>query len=256
MTTVLEARNLSAKIADVSICANLSFAIKPGTCWGILGSNGVGKTTLLHTLSGLRASQSGGVYINEESIASLAPKTIAIKLGVLFQDNTDPFPTTVLESALIGRHPHLHPWQWESQSDIELARAALDDVGLKGFDSRRVDTLSGGERRRLGIATVMVQNPDIYLLDEPNNHLDLHHQIELLSQLTILTKKKNKALVMVLHDVNLALRFCDHLLLLFGQGEAKHGKVDEVLDSRQLRKLYGHELVELGGGPHRVFMPV
>ncbi len=252
----LQARELAVNIASVKICNDLSFSVKPGECWGVLGGNGAGKTTLLHTLCGLRSPQSGGIYIDDQSIASLPAKTIATKLGVLFQDNADPFPTTVLESALIGRHPHINAWQWESDVDIEIARMALNSVGLQGFDARRVDTLSGGERRRLGIATVMVQNPDIYLLDEPNNHLDLHHQIELLSQLTALTRVNDKSLVMVLHDINLASRFCDHLLLLFGDGQTRFGPKDEVLEADVLGRLYGHELVELGGASHRVFTPL
>ncbi|MDH3695406.1 MAG: ABC transporter ATP-binding protein [Gammaproteobacteria bacterium] len=254
--TVLQARDLTVKIANVNICSDLNFTVKPGECWGVLGSNGAGKTTLLHALSGLYSPRSGEVYIDNQSIASLSARTIATNIGVLFQDNTDPFPTTVLESALIGRHPHLNTWQWESDVDIEIARMALHSVGLQGFDRRRVDTLSGGERRRLGIATVMVQNPDIYLLDEPNNHLDLHHQIELLSQLTALTKANEKAIIMVLHDINLASRFCDHLLLLFGDGETRHGAKHEVLDTELLERLYGHELVELAGALHRVFTPL
>jgi len=254
--TVLQARDLTVKIANVNICNDLSFNVKPGECWGVLGGNGAGKTTLLHTLSGLRSPQSGEVSIDDQSIMSLPVKIIAKKLGVLFQDNADPFPTTVLESALIGRHPHLNAWQWESDVDFEIARMALRSVGLQGFDTRRVDTLSGGERRRLGMATVMVQNPDIFLLDEPNNHLDLHHQIELLSQLTALTKANNKSLVMVLHDINLASRFCDHLLLLFGDGETRYGPKDEVLEVEVLGRLYGHELIELGGASHRVFTPL
>ncbi len=254
--TELTTQELCVKIADVNVCEHLSFAVKPRQCWGVLGSNGVGKTTLLHTLAGLRAPFTGHIHIDGKSTASIAPKTLAKKIGVLFQDNIDPFPTTVLESTLIGRHPHLNPWQWESDADIELAKSALADVGLHGFDKRRVDTLSGGERRRLGIATVMVQNPDIYLLDEPNNHLDLHHQIELLSLLVRIVREAGKAVIMILHDVNLALRFCDHLLFLFGHGEIKHGGLDEMLDTQSLGTLYGHKLVELRGGPHRVFAPL
>lgn len=254
--TTLAAKNLSVKIANTNVCDDLNFAIKPGQCWGILGGNGVGKTTLLHTLAGLRPAASGEILVDNEPIESLTPKYRANKIGVLFQDSVDPFPTTVLESVLIGRHPHLNHWQWESETDYELAKSALSDVGLGDFCTRRVDTLSGGERRRLEIATVMVQDPHVYLLDEPSNHLDLRHQMELLSQLVQLTKQNSKSLVMILHDINLASRFCDHLLLLFGKGETKCGSLEEMLDTHLLGTLYGHQLKELSAGSHRVFIPV
>jgi iron complex transport system ATP-binding protein len=152
---------------------------------------------------------------------------------------------------LIGRHPHLGRWGWETADDYELAERALAAMALESFDDRRTDTLSGGERRRLAIATLLVQDPDIYLLDEPTNHLDLHHQVSLLKNLTDWVREQGKCVVMVLHDVNLAARFCDHLLLLYGDSDAEHGPLKDLLNQKRLERLYQQpiRLIKTKDGP-------
>jgi iron complex transport system ATP-binding protein len=234
----LETRQLFAAVPDRVLFQGLDLTVAPGQSWGVLGPNGAGKTTLLHTLAGLRGIQHGDVVLDGKALGEWSHRARAQRIGLLLQDTWDAFPASVLETALIGRHPHLGRWSWESLEDYELAERALAAMALEGFEQRRTDTLSGGERRRLAIATLLVQDPDIYLLDEPTNHLDLHHQISLLKNLTGWVRDEGRCLVMVLHDVNLAARFCDHLLLLYGDSDAEHGPLKDLLTQKRLERLY------------------
>ncbi|MFW6346566.1 MAG: ABC transporter ATP-binding protein, partial [Halomonas sp.] len=155
----------------------LAFTVEGGQTWGVLGPNGAGKTTLLHTLAGLRPPRSGDVWLGERSLTDLRRRAVSQQLGLVFQDRQDGFPATVLETALVGRHPWLSPWQMEGGDDLARAEQALARLDVDHLADRLVNTLSGGERQRVSIATVLTQNPDIWLLDEPTNHLDLHHQV-------------------------------------------------------------------------------
>ncbi|MDE2089416.1 MAG: ABC transporter ATP-binding protein [Gammaproteobacteria bacterium] len=253
---LLETRNLVVTIAGKQVCRGLELAIEAGQCWGLLGGNGVGKTTLLHTLAGLRTPAQGTVLLEGKPLGGLSRREAARRIGMLFQTTADAFPATVLETTLTGRHPHLERWRWETAQDLAMARAALHRVDLDGMEARLVATLSGGERQRLALATVLTQDPVLYLLDEPTHHLDLHHQIMLLELLTRPARENGKALLMVLHDVNLAARFCDHLLLLFGAGETLQGPTDKLLNEIHLQRLYRHPIVTLPGPDgRRAYLP-
>ncbi len=250
----LQAKELVIDIPGRSSGAPLNFTVEPGEIWGVLGPNGVGKTTLLHTLAGLRLPRSGGVCLGEHSLAEWKRRQVSRQLGLVFQDRQDGFPATVLETALIGRHPWLSPWQMETGEDERKAREALYALDVAHLQKRLVNTLSGGERQRVAIATVLTQSPDTWLLDEPTNHLDLHHQVAVLGLLTA-QAKKGRSVFMCLHDLNLAARWCDHILLLFPDGEACWGQSRQMLVPSALERLYGQKLMtaEIDGAP--VFVP-
>ncbi len=255
MTPLMQVDRLTVAIGGRELCRELALDIREGECWALLGGNGVGKTTLLHTLAGLRPAQGGTVAVQGRDLARAERRWVAQRLGLLPQDSSDPFPTTVLETALIGRHPHLGRWRGEGPEDLALAREALERLGLTDLAQRRTDTLSGGERRRLALATLFTQSPRLLLLDEPTNHLDLHRQVALLGQLRELADD-GRGVLMALHDVNLALRYCDHALLLFGDGTWEAGHAADLLDAERLARLYGHPIVEvqLPDG-RRAFLP-
>lgn len=256
MTALLTTRALTVSIADVRICRDLNLDIESGSRWAILGRNGCGKTTLLKTLAGLHHQDGGEILLDGEMLDAIPRAQLARTLGILFQEHTGLFPGTVLDAALIGRHPYLGPWRWEREDDIDCARAALAQVGLAGKEGRDLLSLSGGERQRLAIATLLAQSPMLYLLDEPSTHLDLYHQMHILRLLRDLTHSAGKALVMVLHDVNLAARFCDHALLLFGANALIHGTTAEVLTEGNLERLYGHPIARLKTEQGDLFSPV
>ena len=248
---VLTTNNLSISIADKVICNDLTIDIQQSECWAILGQNGTGKTTLLHTLAGLHSADSGQIHLCNQLLNELSSKIIAQQCGLLLQDYQDIFPATVMEAVLIGRHPHLSTWQWESGKDKAIAEAALNEVGLLNMIQRDIQTLSGGERRRVAIATILAQQPQLFLLDEPANHLDIKHQHQILSLFSEKTKTENKSVIMVLHDINLAARYCSHALLMFKDNRIETGTVKEMLQEEKLSELYGYPIKQTGS----VFMP-
>lgn len=250
--SLLSCKGLDIKIAETKICDNLSLSINEGENWAILGMNGCGKTTLLHTLSGLLPISSGEISINNTLLSNLSRKQVSQQLSLLLQHQEDHFPGTVLESVLIGRHPHLKSWQWETEEDHKLAVDTLALVGLTGFAERSILTLSGGERQRVALATLLIQQTAIRLLDEPVNHLDVHHQHEVMKLLT--SKNDNITNMFVLHDVNLAVRYCDHAILMYGNDKMKQGLCAEVLTESNLTELYQHPLQEIQHNEQRWFI--
>ena len=251
----LEAAQLGIRIGGVAVCSQLDLRINAGESWGILGRNGAGKTTLLHTLAGLRRPDRGSVMLDGTPLPRLNRRSIARHIGVLLQDHQDAFPASVMETVLTGRHPYLGALQWEGAADYAAATGALRAVGLEGMETRDIASLSGGERRRLGIATLLAQDPDILLMDEPTNHMDFHHQILTLDLLKQRTRDGVKSMMLVLHDPNLALRYCDHFLLLYGAGETLQGAAEAVLTQPNLERLYGHPLQALQGPRGTVWVP-
>jgi iron complex transport system ATP-binding protein len=252
-TVALACASLSVTVAQRMLVHRLTLAIPRGSVTCVLGCNGAGKTLTLHTLAGVRDAQSGEVSIEGRVLANWHRRDLARALGLLTQTTDDPFPSTVLEAVLIGRHPHIGFWQWESERDRAIALAALAAVDLNGFDAREVGTLSGGERRRVAIATLLAQDPSVMVLDEPINHLDPHHQIEVLRLLRA-KAAEGRTIVMSLHDAGLATRFADYALLLFADGEWQYGAIGEVLTAESISRLYGMRVQEVTWPGGRTFV--
>ncbi len=254
-TDLLEARGLAVAIGGRTLCRALDLKVHCGERLAILGRNGAGKSTLLATLAGLRDQAQGEVLLDGKSYAVSNPRQTARRRGWLPQASYDAFASTVLETALVGRHPHIGRWDWEGEQDFVIARAALASTSLAGLEQRTVHSLSGGERQRLALATLLTQQPALYLLDEPLAHLDLNYQIATLELFAAEARDKNAASVMVLHDPGLAARYCDTALLLFGDGEWLAGPSAEVVTTENLSRLYAHPLRELRDGEQRWFVP-
>lgn len=252
---LLEAIDLCVSIGGVDICHDLSLRVAAGNCLGILGPNGTGKTTLLHTLAGLRVPDSGEIRCAGADIETSSRRQLAQSMGVLFQAEDRGFPGSVFETVLSGRHPHLGYWGWETADDLAIARAALKTVGLQRMEQRALSSLSGGEHRRMEIATLLAQQPRIALLDEPTNHLDLGNQISILEMLKTRFTCNGQAMILVLHDINHALRYCDSLLLLQGNGLWTSGTTHQVARVETLSELYGHPLVMIEGPAGPVMLP-
>jgi iron complex transport system ATP-binding protein len=194
----------------------------------------------------------GSITLDGKALHEISPRQRAQRIGLMAQDDHDEAETTVLEVALLGRLPYLDWWQMESAADEMIARGALTAVGLGGMETRRAASLSGGERRRLAIAALITQQAPLLFLDEPNSHLDLHQQIALLD---LLSGLPNRTLVMSLHDVNLAIRYCTHALLLFGEGAACAGPIAQMLEPAVLSTLYRHPVIAHETATGQVFLP-
>jgi iron complex transport system ATP-binding protein len=193
------------------------------------------------------------VLLDGRDLSEWPGRERARRLALLPQLTEDPFPSTVFETALIGRHPHLPFWQWEDASDFACARAALAAVGLEELSERPVDSLSGGERRRLDIATLIAQDAAVCLLDEPTNHLDPRHRNEMLA-LFRARADAGGLVIAALHDPTLAARSADRALLLFGDGRWRFGDAATILSDANLSELYDVSVGELAWRGQRVFV--
>jgi len=251
----LEIESLHLEIAGKTLCRNLSVKIGANERWGLLGKNGAGKTTLLHSLLGLRPLEKGRVLLDGENVKDIKHRDLAAKVGILFQQGIEALPASVLETVMLGRHPHSRSLLWDDEKDIEIAESSLAAFDLDHLKERAIDTLSGGELQRLALAMLLAQAPQLFLLDEPSNHLDVAFQVKLLSILTAKAAERSASLIMATHDINLACRFCEHVILMLEDGESLVGKSSDVLTEENLTQAYGCPIKSVESGQLRLFYP-
>ena len=251
--TFLETAELSVSVPGRTLVDELNVGVQSGEFIAVLGQNGVGKTLSLLTLAGLRRPAGGDVLLNGSGIFSLQRSAIAKQLALLPQNVDDIFPATVLDTVLIGRHPHIPRLQWAGAHDHDIAMSALQTMDLDELAARDVLTLSGGERRRLAVAQILAQAPQVFLLDEPTNHLDPQHQLDVL-RIFRQAADRGAAVIASLHDVNLAVRFADRCLLLFGDGRWDLGATGDILDETRLAALYGTPIESVQWRSQRLFV--
>ncbi len=254
-TPLLETKNLVLGVNGRTLVRDFSFRIRAGEVWCMLGPNGVGKSTFLHTAVGLREPQGGVLRLSGKPLDEWPADAAARLRGFLPQTFHDAFSASVLESVMLGRHPYLSRWQWEGEEEREIAVAALRAVDLAGFERRDVLTLSGGERQRVALASLLAQDAPLFLLDEPVSHLDLHHQIMVLAHLGELSRNRGKGVLFTVHDLNLAARFATHALLLTPEGAVRQGPIHEVLDETALWCAFGHRVVRIEAAGRTLFVP-
>ncbi|MDI3280564.1 MAG: ABC transporter ATP-binding protein [Bacillota bacterium] len=193
------------------VLKKIRFAVQRGEVCAILGNNGAGKSTLLKCLNKILQPQAGVIFLGEDELAKLSRPEVAQRVGYVAQRHQNP-RWTVFDAVLMGRRPHIK-WNATTQ-DLEVVQSILELLGLSAFSLRYLDELSGGELQKVVIARALVQEPRILLLDEPTSNLDLRNQFEVLQIVKRATQERHLASVVVMHDLNLALRFADQFLLL------------------------------------------
>lgn len=243
MTAALHIDRLCRTYGEAPIVRDISFHVTAGEFFIIIGPNGSGKTTLLKTLAGIDSPQSGSVTVFGRSIDRYPRKELAKTLAFVPQNMPLDFPYTVMQTVLMGRHPHLGVLGFEGEKDIQLARKAMVFAGVTHLAARTVDRLSGGERQRVFVARALCQEPRLLLLDEPTASLDLAHQVRVMDLMARLKRETGMTVVMVSHDVNLAAMYADRLLLLNSGRIAALGTPGQVITFETLESVYGCPLL-------------
>ncbi len=234
----LNVNGVECRYGSVKILSDVNFDVKQGDFLGILGPNGSGKTTLLKSISRVLAPYGGSILLNKKDIYSLKPIEVAKQLAVVPQENTVGFDFSVLDVVLMGRNPHLGRFQMETSKDVEIARKAMELTNTWSLAKRSIHELSGGERQRVIIARALAQEPKILLLDEPMTHLDIINQLEIMDLVKSLCVKNGLMVLAVIHDLNMAARYCNTALLLKAGKVFAVGEVEKVLTSDNIRNVY------------------
>jgi iron complex transport system ATP-binding protein len=217
---------------------HVSLDVDRGTIVGLLGPNGSGKTTLLRILAGILRPITGGVSIDERPIGQLTRRDLARHIAVVPQETHSTFDFSVIDMVLMGRYPHLGPFELEGAADQEIAREALAATGTSGLETRPFGSLSGGEKQRVVIASALAQASEMLLLDEPTAALDLAYQFEIAALLLRLNRERGTTMVVSTHDLNLAAAMCDRIVLLKDGRVLAQGDTSETLTADNIRLLY------------------
>ncbi len=232
---ILSVNEVEFKYHSKPVLRNVCFRVRPGEFLAVLGNNGAGKSTLLKCLNSILKPHQGSVLLDEEDVRRLSRTQVAQRLGYVPQ-RTETTRTTVFDAVLLGRKPHI---SWDiGQRDIEVVERVLVQLGLEHLALRFLDELSGGELQKTAIARALAQEPRVLLLDEPTSSLDLRNQLDVLGMVKRVTAEEGVAVVSVMHDINLALRFADGFLFL-ADGVVHACGGSEVVTPDNIASVYG-----------------
>ena len=235
----LEIENLSLAYGHNVVMRDLTFQVTPGEMVGLIGPNGSGKSTIIKALSHVISPYSGKILLDGKNIAKIPRAELARLIGVVPQMPLLPSTFTAFEIVLMGRNPHLGLFQYESARDMDITWQAMEKTATQSLAERRVGELSGGEIQRIVIARVLAQEPKSILLDEPTANLDINYQVEILDLIKNLCLENNLAVVITLHDLNLASQYCGRLILLNNGRVHAQGTPSEVINSQNIKEVYG-----------------
>ncbi len=216
----------------------------------ILGPNGVGKSTLIHCINRILTPTSGIVLIDDVDVSGIPRKELARTMGYVPYSSNDAFPLTVVDTVLMGRHPHSN---WKSlKSDLDVVYATLNRLGIGNLAMRRFNELSAGQHQKVALARGLVQEPKILLLDEPTSNLDVKHQLDVTELLRTLAEEEGMLVIMISHDINIAAKFSDEIILMHNGTIYAEGTPAEVITEENLRVVYGVDsrIVDDDGRPH------
>lgn len=242
---MIEVKNISFSYGKAPVLTDVSFSAKAGECVGILGNNGAGKSTLITCISRIRTPAGGEALIDGKPVREMGRSELARSIAYVAQKN-EMSRATVFDCVLLGRKPYI---RWTvSQEDLDLCAAMIRRVGLEALQLRNLDELSGGELQKVMLARALVQQPKVLLLDEPTSNLDPKNQYEMMGLLRQVAGEQRITALIVIHDLNLALRYCDKFFFLKDGSGYRYGGI-ETVDQETIETVYGikAKVMELEG---------
>lgn len=247
-------KDLCWSYGEKKVFHNISLSFKRNRFYSIIGPNGSGKSTLLKNILKVLEPQKGTIYIDDTDLVTLRSREIAKRMSSVPQNTHIDFDFTVQDIVLMGRNPYIRRFQSESARDIQISKKAMLDTNTWELRDKNINEISGGERQRVIVARALAQEADIMLLDEPVSQLDIHHQLEVMDTLRILVDNSGLTVISVLHDLNLAAQYSDHIILLNGGGVVAEGSPDQVLTKANIETAYNIEVQIISnpvtGKPH------
>lgn len=238
-TTLIDTTDVTFSYAAEPVMKQVSVKVGQGDFIGVIGPNGSGKSTLLKLLGGMLPCDSGSVRFKGTDIGEYKRKTLARSIAWVPQEHAMVFPFRVQEIIMMGRHPHLSALTFEGEKDFEITGRAMELTDTTRLQDRRFNEISGGEKQRVMMAGALAQEPELMLLDEPTSSLDLKYQMEILNILNRLNRESGLTLVIAIHDLHLASKFCNRLVLLEEGRVVRDGPPQDVLQKEILESVYG-----------------
>ncbi|MPW24944.1 ATP-binding cassette domain-containing protein [Alkalibaculum sp. M08DMB] len=235
---ILDIEDVNVSYKDKNVIEEINLQIPKGKIVAVVGPNGCGKTTLIRTISRSIKPNKGKILLNGENIFKMKIKYLARKMAVLSQNNTNSNDVTVKNLVQYGRFSHKSWWKGSEIEDSKIINWAIKMTKLDALSHRKINTLSGGERQRAWIAMALAQKPEILLLDEPTTYLDIAHQLEILELISKLNKEEGITILMVLHDINHAVRFSDELIVLKDRRVVRQGDPWMIIESEVLQEVF------------------
>ena len=234
----ISTKNLNISYGNLDIVKDLNLNIPKGKITTIIGANGCGKSTVLKTIARIIQPKSGDIYINDKNIKEQSSKDLAKTMAVLPQSPQAPSGLTVEELIAYGRFPHQKGFGKLKKEDTDIVTWALEVTGIKEFRDRPIEALSGGQRQRAWIAMALAQQTDILVLDEPTTYLDIYHQIEILEVVKKLNEEHNITIVMVLHDINQAIKYSHNIVIMKNGAIVNEGSPSKIINENIIKDVY------------------
>lgn len=238
---IIEVRNLSYAYGKKQILNDMSFGIAEGDFCAIMGQNGCGKTTLLKCIANLLPIKTNTIFINGKDTTTYSIKNLARQIAFVPQHTPLDFEFSAFETVLMGRNPYQTHLQNESQEDWDIVEECMKKTNTWHLRFATLSEMSGGEMQRVLLARALAQQTPIMLLDEPLSNLDISHQFEIIKLLRTISQNEKKTILLIVHDLNMAMRYCQSLLLLHNHSIVYHGDIDKGLTPQNIKDYFGVE---------------
>ena len=240
---MIKIENISLAYDNKTILENINLIFKEKSFIGIIGKNGAGKSTLLKSITGLLKPIKGNIFVDTIDVYKMKKNILAKKISFMPQIMQIDFSFKVKDFVMFGRYPYMNMFKLATKEDFEIVKNVMDFTRTTNFAERSINELSGGEKQKVLLAQTLVQQTDIIALDEPTSHLDIGSQAAIFKLLKMLNEKYNKTIITAVHDLNLAGEFCSDMVLLDNKKVFNFGKTKEVLNYKDIEKIYGTTVV-------------